>query len=44
MAGLQLDAPICSTKIVIKRVLEPIFAEAKEASIPACPPPITTTS
>ena len=30
--------------IVMSNVLEPIRAAASEASTPACPPPMTTTS
>ena len=44
IAGLQLAAPLCSHKIVIKRVLAPILALAKAASHPACPAPITMLS
>ena len=44
MDGLQLIEPRVSMLCVKSRVREPIRAEAKAASEPACPPPITITS
>ena len=44
IAGLQDILPIARLFMVIKAVLQPSFKDINEASIPACPPPHTTTS
>lgn len=41
---LDIEIPIVSGFCVIKRVLAPALAAPAQASAPACPPPITTTS
>ncbi len=40
----QSNLPIVSILCVTNNVRAPIRAEAAEASVPACPPPITITS
>ena len=42
--GLQLILAMESTDCVIRTVFSPILAQARLASVPACPPPITATS
>ena len=42
--GLQDILPMASIDCVIRSVFKPILAQAKQASIPACPPPTTATS
>lgn len=43
IAGLQDIRPIAAGSMVIRPVAHPILADARAASIPACPPPITIT-
>jgi hypothetical protein len=42
--GLHEHTPRLSTEGVTRAVLAPVRAAAAEASVPAWPPPITTTS
>jgi hypothetical protein len=44
MAGLQDICPIVSSALVIKATEAPSLAAATAASVPAWPPPMTTTS
>ena len=44
IAGLQDICPSVSTLWVSKRVRQPMRAAARQASVPACPPPMTITS
>src|SRR5512145_1884996 len=44
IAGLHDMRPMASTLIVRSRVAHPVRAAARDASIPAWPPPTTTTS